>query len=69
MAPVPGCTVATAAWGYLRLRRPDYSDADLADWAQRIAGQPWTEAFVFFKHEDAGKGPQLATRFLERVGK
>ena len=61
--------VATAAWGYLRLRRPDYSDADLADWAQRIAGQPWTEAFVFFKHEDAGKGPQLATRFLERVGK
>ncbi len=61
--------VATADWGYLRLRRPDYSDADLADWAQRIAGQPWKHAFVFFKHEDAGKGPQLATRFLERVGK
>jgi len=57
--------VATAAWGYVRLRRPDYSDADLRDWGKRITDQPWKEAFVFFKHEDAGKGPQFATRFLE----
>jgi uncharacterized protein YecE (DUF72 family) len=61
--------VATAAWGYLRLRRPEYSDADLADWARRIAGQAWEEAFVFFKHEDAGKGPEFATRFLALAGK
>jgi uncharacterized protein YecE (DUF72 family) len=61
--------VATAAWGYLRLRRPDYSDVELGDWAKRIAGQPWKEAFVFFKHEEAGKGPQFATRFLELVDK
>jgi uncharacterized protein YecE (DUF72 family) len=60
--------VATAAWGYVRLRRPDYTDDDLRDWAKRIAGQPWKEAFVFFKHEEAGKGPQFATRFLELVG-
>ena len=57
--------MATAAWGYLRLRREDYSDKDLRAWAKRIDDQPWQETFVFFKHEDAGKGPQLAARFLE----
>src|SRR5262249_14199791 len=31
--------VATAPWGYVRLRRPDYSDSDLRDWAKRIADQ------------------------------
>ena len=57
--------VATADWGYLRLRRPDYGDAELEDWAQRIREQPWQRAFVFFKHEDEARGPQLAQRFLE----
>jgi uncharacterized protein YecE (DUF72 family) len=33
--------VATADWGYLRLRRPDYGDAELAAWAQRVHDQPW----------------------------
>jgi uncharacterized protein YecE (DUF72 family) len=44
--------VATADWGYLRLRRCDYDDAALAAWRERIASQPWREAYVFFKHED-----------------
>ena len=57
--------VATAGWGYLRLRRPDYGDAELTTWVQRVRGQDWREAFVFFKHEDEGKGPQMARRFLE----
>jgi uncharacterized protein YecE (DUF72 family) len=57
--------VATADWGYLRLRRPDYDDAALQAWARRVRQQAWQDAFVFFKHEDAGKGPQLAQRFLE----
>lgn len=56
---------ATADWGYLRLRRPDYGDAELQAWARRVRQQDWQDAFVFFKHEDAGKGPQLAQRFLE----
>jgi uncharacterized protein YecE (DUF72 family) len=55
--------VPTASWGYLRLRRADYSDGDLASWRARIAGQPWERAYVFFKHEDEGKGPELAGRF------
>lgn len=57
---------ATAPWGYLRLRREDYSDADLDSWASRVKGQAWNEAFVFFKHEDEGIAPELARRFAER---
>lgn len=56
--------VATADWGYLRLRRPEYDDAALAAWATKIKAQAWGDCFVFFKHEDAGKGPQLAARLL-----
>jgi uncharacterized protein YecE (DUF72 family) len=53
----------TASWGYLRLRRTEYSDEQLAAWAQRIARTSWSDAFVFFKHEDEGKGPAFAKRF------
>ena len=60
--------VATASHGYLRLRRPDYSDDDLARWAQKVREQPWDRAFVFFKHEDAGAGPRMAHRFMEKAG-
>jgi uncharacterized protein YecE (DUF72 family) len=57
--------VSTADWGYLRLRRPDYGDAELKTWAERVSGQNWQDAFIFFKHEEEGKGPQMARRFLE----
>jgi uncharacterized protein YecE (DUF72 family) len=56
--------IATADWGYLRLRSPDYADGDLRAWRDRVAAMPWREAYVFFKHEDEGKGPALARRFL-----
>jgi uncharacterized protein YecE (DUF72 family) len=56
---------ATADWGYLRLRRPDYGDAELKTWAKRVQEQNWRDAFIFFKHEDEGKGPLMAKRFLE----
>jgi len=57
--------VSTTDWGYLRLRRPDYGDAALKDWVRRVRDQEWRDAFVFFKHEDEGKAPQMAKRFLE----
>lgn len=57
--------VSTGDWGYLRLRRPDYGDAELKRWAKLVLEQDWREAFLFFKHEEAGKGPLLAKRFLE----
>jgi uncharacterized protein YecE (DUF72 family) len=56
---------ATASWGYLRLRRTAYGDADVRAWATRIRAQPWEEAYVFFKHEDSGTGPDLAARLIE----
>jgi uncharacterized protein YecE (DUF72 family) len=60
--------VSTADWGYVRLRLPEYTDADLAAWAARVGEQAWGDAFVFFKHEDAGKGPMFADRFLRLAG-
>jgi uncharacterized protein YecE (DUF72 family) len=57
--------VPTASWGYLRLRRKEYGDVELRAWVERLAAAGWTDAFVFFKHEDAGAGPRLAKRFLE----
>jgi uncharacterized protein YecE (DUF72 family) len=58
--------VATADWGYLRLRATGYADGDLAGWlsTMRRIGARWGEAFVFFKHEEKGTGPALAARLL-----
>ena len=36
----------------------------LAEWRRRIESQPWQEAFVFFKHEDEGRGPKFAREFV-----
>lgn len=58
----------TADWGYLRLRRVNYSEEHLAEWLQRVRDQSWKEAFVFFKHEDEGTGPKLAAQFLKLAG-
>jgi uncharacterized protein YecE (DUF72 family) len=57
--------VATADWGYLRLRRQDYGAADLKKWVHWVREQSWRDAFIFFKHEDQARGPQFARRFLE----
>ena len=58
--PLPG-----ASWGYLRLRRENYTRAELAAWAQRTQTHGWNEAFVFFKHEDEAAGPRMAADFLD----
>jgi uncharacterized protein YecE (DUF72 family) len=52
--------VATGSWGFLRLRRSEYSDKDLQDWARKIARESWQEVYAFFKHET--EGPALACR-------
>jgi uncharacterized protein YecE (DUF72 family) len=67
--PNADAIAVTADWGYLRLRRQRYAAAALAAWRERIAAQPWTEAYVFFKHEAAGAGPRLAARFLAPRGR
>jgi uncharacterized protein YecE (DUF72 family) len=57
--------VPTSDWGYLRLRREEFDDKSLREWAERIRAQPWSEAFVFVKHEEEGKGPKFAARLVE----
>ena len=56
--------VATADWGYFRLRAVEYTDARLQGWVTtiRTLGAGWADAFVFFKHEEQGTGPALAHR-------
>jgi uncharacterized protein YecE (DUF72 family) len=55
----------TANWGYLRLRRVNYTKKSLTDWHKKISGQNWKEAYIFFKHEEEGKGPEFAKGFIE----
>jgi len=59
--------VATADFGYMRLRDEGYSEQDLAEWAGRVRelGHVWQDAFIFFKHEEEGIGPKLAQQFLQ----
>jgi uncharacterized protein YecE (DUF72 family) len=60
---------ATADYGYLRLRREDYQAADVARWAEAIKahGSAWSDAFVYFKHEESGIGPKLATQLRDML--
>jgi uncharacterized protein YecE (DUF72 family) len=56
--------VATATWGYARLHRLDYDEPALAEWAKTIAAQPWSEAYVYFKHDEGiGSGPPAVGSF------
>jgi uncharacterized protein YecE (DUF72 family) len=59
--------VATASWGYLRLRRQDYGKAALRRWAVRLKKERFTDVFAFFKHENEGAGPALADSFREMM--
>src|SRR5205823_2996250 len=50
----------------LRLRDEGYKKEDLQQWAKTVRdlGKEWQDAFIFFKHEEAGIGPQLAQQFV-----
>lgn len=56
-------TIATARYGYFRLRDEGYTTDSLARWADVIRAHQdeWDDTFVYFKHEEAGKGPAFAT--------
>jgi uncharacterized protein YecE (DUF72 family) len=48
-APPP--LVETAPWGYVRLRLEHYAEADLQQWASKLAASKWREIYVYFMHE------------------
>jgi uncharacterized protein YecE (DUF72 family) len=60
----------TAAYAYFRLRDEGYTPEDLQQWARRIraSAAACSDVFVYFKHEEAGKGPQFARLLLEALG-
>ena len=61
--------LATAPHGYLRLRDEGYTPADLERWAGEVIthGATWADTFVYFKHEEEGKGPEFAAAFVEML--
>jgi uncharacterized protein YecE (DUF72 family) len=60
----------TADHAYFRLRDEGYTPADIERWGRTILEKAATcrEVFVYFKHEEAGKGPQFARLLLESLG-
>ena len=61
--------VPTARHGYFRLRDEGYGSADLERWAKTVLAREanWDQVFVYFKHEDEGKGPEFAKAFVDRL--
>jgi uncharacterized protein YecE (DUF72 family) len=59
--------IVTTDYGYLRLRREDYAQSDVERWTTFVREQAskWLEVFVYFKHEEAGIGPKLASQMKE----
>lgn len=59
----------TAEYGYFRLRDEGYQEADIERWSETITrlSSSWKDVFVYFKHEDAGKGPEFARMLMDKV--
>ena len=67
--PEPPAIRRSGPFLYLRLRRHDYGRADLEAWADRL--EPFladeVDAFVFFRHDEVGRGAELALEFAAIV--
>jgi uncharacterized protein YecE (DUF72 family) len=59
----------TADYAYFRLRDEGYTPDDIVRWADTIREQTANcrEVFVYFKHEEEGKGPEFARLFMDRL--
>lgn len=62
--------VPTADYAYFRLRDEGYGDADIAKWteAAKQAGATAKDVFVYFKHEDEGKGAAFGQQMMALLG-
>jgi uncharacterized protein YecE (DUF72 family) len=61
----------TADYGYFRLRDEGYTSEQLAGWADTIRARAAAcgEVYVYFKHEEAGKGPEFCRVLLEALAR
>ena len=59
----------TASYGYFRLRDEGYTPEELRRWAELIRTNTsgCSDVYVYFKHEEAGKGPQFARILLQAL--
>jgi uncharacterized protein YecE (DUF72 family) len=59
----------TADYAYFRLRDEGYTPRDIARWARTIQDKTSAckDVFVYFKHEEAGKGPEFAQLLLDAL--
>jgi uncharacterized protein YecE (DUF72 family) len=59
----------TADYAYFRLRDEGYQADDIKRWAQTVRDQAsgCKDVYVYFKHEESGKGPEFARAFLEAL--
>ena len=59
----------TASYAYFRLRDEGYTPEDLQRWAEVIRANSagCSDVYVYFKHEEAGKGPQFARILLDAL--
>ncbi len=58
----------TADYAYFRLRDEGYQQPDIERWADTVGAlQGVTDAFVYFKHEEQGLGPEFARRFISAL--
>ena len=60
---------ATTDWGYLRLRKGEYTQDSLTQWAKRILAVDWRVTFAFFEGDEDGRGPQWASQLMAVAGK
>ena len=59
----------TADYAYFRLRDEGYQDGDIERWARTVNRLPGVgSAFVYFKHEEQGLGPEFARKFIAALG-
>ena len=60
----------TAEYAYFRLRDEGYTPDDIVRWADTIARatSACRDVFVYFKHEEEGKGPELAQMLIDALG-
>lgn len=60
----------TADYAYFRLRDEGYTPDEILNWARTISAQAsrCREIYVYFKHEEAGKGPEFARLLLSGLG-
>jgi len=61
--------VLTANFVHARLRKPEYTNADLAEIGERVRGLLGSgrDVFAFFKHEETAAGAMYAERILSSV--